>query len=34
VGKVLLGHRVGDEVEVEAPQGTMRFRVDNVSQGT
>jgi transcription elongation factor GreA len=31
VGKVLLGRRVGDEVEVEAPQGTMRFRVDNVS---
>jgi len=31
VGRVLLGRRVGDEVEVEAPQGTMRFRVDSVS---
>ena len=32
VGQKLLGSRVGDEVEVEAPQGTMRYRVDNVSQ--
>jgi transcription elongation factor GreA len=32
VGKVLLGRRAGDEVEVEAPQGMMRFRVDSVSQ--
>ena len=32
VGKVLLGRRVGDEVEVEAPQGTMHYRVDSVSQ--
>jgi len=32
VGKVLIGRRVGDEVEVEAPQGTMRYRIDSVSQ--
>jgi transcription elongation factor GreA len=31
VGKVLLGRRIGDEVEVEAPQGTMRYRVDSVA---
>jgi transcription elongation factor GreA len=31
VGKVLLGRRVGEEVEVVAPQGTMRYRVDSVS---
>lgn len=34
VGKVLLGCRVGDEVEVTAPQGTMRYRIDSVSQTT
>lgn len=33
VGKVLLGRRVGDEVEVETPQGRMRYRVDSVSAG-
>jgi len=32
VGQKLLGSRVGEEVEVEAPQGVMRFRVDSVSQ--
>ncbi len=33
VGKVLLGRRLGDEVEVETPQGRMRYRVDSVSNG-
>lgn len=32
VGKVLLGRRVGDEVQVEAPQGSMRYRIDSVAQ--
>jgi transcription elongation factor GreA len=32
VGKVLIGRRAGDEVEVEAPQGTMRYRIDGVAQ--
>lgn len=32
VGRVLLGRRVGDEVSVEAPQGTMHFRIDGISQ--
>jgi transcription elongation factor GreA len=32
VGQKLLGRRVGDEVQVEAPQGVMRYRVDNVAQ--
>ena len=31
VGQKLLGKRVGEEVEVDAPQGTMRFRVDSVT---
>jgi transcription elongation factor GreA len=30
VGRVLLGRRVGDEVEVAAPQGTMRYRIDAI----
>jgi transcription elongation factor GreA len=30
VGKALLQHRVGDEVEVAAPSGTLRFRVERV----
>lgn len=34
VGRELLGRRVGDEVEVAAPQGMMRYRVDSVSQTT
>jgi len=33
VGKVLLGRRVGEEVEVEAPQGVMRYRIDGISHG-
>ena len=32
VGAKLIGKRVGDEVVVEAPQGTMRYRIDSVSQ--
>jgi transcription elongation factor GreA len=32
VGARLIGKRVGDEVEVEAPQGTMRYRIDSVAQ--
>lgn len=31
VGRVLLGCRVGQEVEVAAPQGTMRYRIDAIS---
>ncbi|RLC67868.1 MAG: transcription elongation factor GreA [Chloroflexi bacterium] len=27
LGRALLGHRVGDEVAVEAPAGTLRFRI-------
>lgn len=30
VGKALLTHRAGDEVEVSAPSGTLRFRVERV----
>lgn len=33
VGKVLLGRRAGEEVEVNAPQGAMRYRIDAVIQG-
>ncbi len=32
VGRVLLGCRVGEEVEVTAPQGVMRYRIDEISQ--
>ncbi|HMO55054.1 MAG TPA: transcription elongation factor GreA [Tepidiformaceae bacterium] len=31
VGKVLLGCRVGQEVAVEAPQGVMRYRIDEIA---
>lgn len=31
VGKKLLGSRIGDEVEVVAPSGSMHYRIDNVS---
>jgi transcription elongation factor GreA len=34
VGKVLLGRRVGEEVEVSAPQGVMRYRVDAITHGS
>ncbi len=30
VGRALLGKRVGDEVSVRAPAGTLRFRIDSV----
>lgn len=30
VGRALLGHRVGDEVEVAVPSGTVRFRVERI----
>lgn len=30
VGRVLLGKRVGEEVEVSAPQGIMRYRIDAI----
>jgi len=30
VGRALLQHHAGDEVEVSAPSGTLRFRVDRV----
>lgn len=30
VGRVLLGRRVGEEIEVEAPQGIMRYRIDAI----
>jgi len=31
VGKTLMGHKVGDEVEVKTPSGTMRLRIIEVS---
>ncbi|WP_322795889.1 transcription elongation factor GreA [Tepidiforma sp.] len=31
VGRVLLGRRVGEEVDVEAPQGLMRYRIDAIT---
>lgn len=31
VGKALLGHKVGDEVEVEAPRGIMNFTILNIA---
>ena len=30
LGRALLGKRVGDEVSVRAPAGTLRFRIDSV----
>jgi transcription elongation GreA/GreB family factor len=30
LGKSLLDHRAGDEVEVKAPAGTLRFRIVKV----
>lgn len=30
IGKALFGRRVGDEVEVEAPGGAMRFRIERI----
>ncbi len=31
VGRSVMGHRAGDEVEVAAPSGVMRFRVESVT---
>ena len=31
IGRVLMGHKVGDEVVVEAPVGVLRFRIVAVS---
>lgn len=31
IGQALMGHKAGDTVEVTAPAGTMRFRIDSVS---
>lgn len=30
VGKALLGHKVGDKVEVEAPRGIMTYKITNL----
>ena len=30
VGKAVYQHRAGDEVEIEAPSGTFRVRIDNI----
>ena len=30
VGQALIGHRAGDEVEVAAPSGVIRFRIDTI----
>jgi transcription elongation factor GreA len=30
VGKAIVGKRVGDEVQVAAPSGTIRFRIDRI----
>ncbi len=32
VGKGLLGHEVGDEVEIEVPRGKLRFRILSISR--
>jgi transcription elongation GreA/GreB family factor len=32
VGQALLLHRVGDEVDVAAPSGTRRFRIESVEE--
>jgi transcription elongation factor GreA len=34
VGTVLLGKRIGEEVEVTAPQGVMRYRIDAITHRT
>jgi transcription elongation factor GreA len=30
VGQAIVGHRVGDEVQVQAPSGTVRFRIESI----
>ena len=32
VGKALLGHQIGDKVEVEVPNGTMLYEVLSISK--
>jgi transcription elongation factor GreA len=32
VGQALIGHRAGDEVEVTAPSGMIRFRIETINQ--
>ena len=31
-GKALMGHKAGDEVSVEAPRGTIRYRIDKIER--
>ena len=31
-GKALVGHSVGDEVSVEAPKGTIRYRIEKIER--
>ena len=31
-GKALMGHKVGDEVSVEAPKGVIRYRVETIER--
>jgi len=33
VGKALLGHKVGDVVEIQAPAGTLEYEIVNISRG-
>ncbi len=33
IGLALMGRKVGDEVEVEAPSGTFKLRIENVTVG-
>ena len=32
-GKALMGHKAGEEVVVEAPRGTIRYRIDKIERG-
>jgi len=32
VGKALLGHKVGDLIELEVPAGTLRYKIINISR--
>jgi transcription elongation factor GreA len=33
IGKALLGHKVGDKVEVNAPAGMLPYRIEDIKQG-
>ncbi|HJX03729.1 MAG TPA: GreA/GreB family elongation factor, partial [Dehalococcoidia bacterium] len=33
IGKALLGHKVGDKVEVNAPAGRLPYRIEDIKQG-